>query len=314
LIASRARAFLEEGILSTLPGDVFRVLERCNAPAVDLRGLAAAIESDPYLVSQLLKTANSALFGMGPVTSVARAIAVMGVRSVQVLVLGFSLLRILQRATEGGTDRSAYWRRSLTMAVASRRIAIRSRKVRIDEAFIGGLLCDAGIAAACAHPSGVYDEVLSEQKRTGEPVCDVERRHLGVTHAEISAELLRLSGADGFLCETVAAHHGEGLQDLTERKRHLATVFWSADHVAEILTESPEPIDLERIRRHAVSLASSLSIDPDETFMDMNAHVLRLAETLRVNLSDEITQEMVQSARLSELLIPEDPQARESAA
>ena len=61
--------------LPTLPSIALRVIELAREPEPDFREVASVIRTDPALSWRLLRTANSALFGLGkPVTSVESAI------------------------------------------------------------------------------------------------------------------------------------------------------------------------------------------------------------------------------------------------
>src|SRR5690606_29692284 len=78
--------------LYSLPAVAMRVLELTSAPHVDAAALAECIENDPALTSKVLRVVNSSVFGLGQrVGSLKQAIAMLGIRPLKMLVLGFSL-------------------------------------------------------------------------------------------------------------------------------------------------------------------------------------------------------------------------------
>ena len=57
--------------------------------------------------------------------------------------------------------------------------------------FCTRLLADLGILAAYKCAKSEYQPVLQEYKQHRRALCEIEQERLGVTHAEISAALLR---------------------------------------------------------------------------------------------------------------------------
>ena len=145
-ILERIRAIEE---LPSLPAVAVEVLRLTQSENASVAQIAQVIQRDPALTCKLLKTANSSLFGMPrTISSVQQAMMVLGLRTVKVLVLGFSLVEAMNGEKSGQFDYVAYWRRSLTTAIAARLLAEKHNRDLADEAFVSGLLCDIGIMAA----------------------------------------------------------------------------------------------------------------------------------------------------------------------
>src|SRR5688500_2662687 len=92
------RIVLRTRRLYSLPAVAARVLELTSQEQIDPREIKQCIELDPALTAKILRVANSSLFGLRTeVTNLNQAIGLLGIRSLKMLVLGFSLPSELTR-------------------------------------------------------------------------------------------------------------------------------------------------------------------------------------------------------------------------
>ena len=180
----------QAGALYTLPRVAMQVLELTNHPNVDARQLKQCIENDPSLTVKILKVVNSSLLGLSrEVSDLNQALALLGIKPLKRLVLGFSLPEKLF------TDLSAdlleyYWQRTVTKAVAAREIAQTWQQRSGDEFFIAGLLQDLGVLVLLQQLGQPYVAFLRKSQELSAPLLELERRTLGFDHAELSSRLL----------------------------------------------------------------------------------------------------------------------------
>lgn len=131
--------------LHTAPQVACQVLTVLRDEEFDTRHLVQCLESDPALAASVLRLVNSAYFGLARhIGSLRDAVTYLGSRSLRLAVLSFGLLKQLV------TDAPAqlyqdYWRRSLTMAAVSARLADFKPELPSDEAYCAGLLSDIGM-------------------------------------------------------------------------------------------------------------------------------------------------------------------------
>ena len=84
--------------LPTLPAVALEVLRLCRAEETTLDDLARALSTDPALAARLLRFANSSLYGCGEeVRTLQRATLVLGMKTVQLMSLSFSLVAAVPR-------------------------------------------------------------------------------------------------------------------------------------------------------------------------------------------------------------------------
>ena len=193
--------------LPSLPGAAVTILELSQSPDAGLDDYAKVISTDPALSARILSLANSSLYSLGQdVTSVDQATMVLGTKTVQLMVLSFTLIEQMpNRGTNLTFDYPGYWRRSLTAAVAGRELGRVLGFTLADEAFLCGLLSRIGQLVMAECMSDEYDQVIAEAE--GFPTREEEQARLGFNHDDIGAALMKEWGLPEPLYLTVAFAH-----------------------------------------------------------------------------------------------------------
>ena len=166
--------------------ELARTFEDEDARTADI---VSVIESDPVLVLQLLRVANSPLFFRGRlIESPSEAVRLLGLSKVRSLVTGILAKDAFPSLPEEVLNQ--YWRFSLNTAELSRHIANLGRGDE-DTAYIGGLLHMIGelvMRVGMPERMAVVDTVmpLMEPDR-----ISAETKAFGYSYAEVGAELAR---------------------------------------------------------------------------------------------------------------------------
>ena len=134
--------------MPSLSTTVSKVLEICSRPDTVPNDLNKVISLDPVLTGQVLKLINSAYYSLtNKVTSLTRAIIMLGLNTVKNLVLVTAIIRSV-----GQTKKSKvlpikkFWAHSIGVGVAAKLFAA-ALDVSIgerEEYFVAGLLHDLG--------------------------------------------------------------------------------------------------------------------------------------------------------------------------
>ena len=111
----------------TPPTVLLHILEVNRNPEAGLSELVDAVSMDPALTAKVIAAANSPMYRRTrEVTSLDRAVAQVGVRSVVTLALAFSITRTMPTTGQiGGLRLGVFWVRSVTAAVAAKAVAAR---------------------------------------------------------------------------------------------------------------------------------------------------------------------------------------------
>ncbi len=291
----------------SLPSVPVEILQMMRADDVPLDALVAVIQKDPALAAKLLRTVNSAMFGRPrTVTSIRQAVVTLGLRAVKVMVLSFALVDALQTKDPSEFDYAGYWRRSITTATAAQLLARAKTASLADEAFVAGLLTDIGIITAWRCAVDLYRPVLSAFLYGGRPIQDIEKEELGITHAEIGGSLLRQWNLPASLCDAVGAHHGQGLADLPESTKALATLVYCAARVASVFCNDVPASELGTIRAECLTCLGLTDKALDEVLTQLDTQVREVASLLSVQSAEIVDYQRLQAEaaiRLTELTL-----------
>jgi HD-like signal output (HDOD) protein len=120
------------------------VIDMTSKATADITDIVKAIESDPVLSSEIIKTSNSALFsGAEPVETIAAAVVRIGLRNLRSLMFSLSMRSAVLRDKRLSTYAEEVWRHAFSTGTIARGIA-KPAGVDPDRAFLLGLLADIG--------------------------------------------------------------------------------------------------------------------------------------------------------------------------
>jgi HD-like signal output (HDOD) protein/ActR/RegA family two-component response regulator len=196
--------------IPSIPAIYARLVQALNAPEISARDIGDIVEQDVGLTAKVLQLANSAFLGISRrITRPSDAVVYLGVDTVRALSLTASVFSGFDSRKLPGFAFEQLQDHSLKVAIVAREIAKSLGWVRsaIDDAFVGGLLHDAGkfvLAHNCPEP---YSQALAAAQREAKPVRETELAVFGTTHAEVGGYLLWLWGLSDGITEAVALHH-----------------------------------------------------------------------------------------------------------
>jgi HD-like signal output (HDOD) protein/GGDEF domain-containing protein len=293
--------------LPSLPAVAVEVLRLCREEETTLDDLAEVLAHDPALSARLLRFANSSLYNLGDeVRTLQRAALVLGMKTVQLMSLSFSLVSSLPReGTAGSFDYRTFWRRSLVRAVTARSLAGRVGSLAQDEAFLCGLLAEIGqvvLARCLAHE---YEPVLrAAQAARVWPGPELEQSLLGFDQADVGESLLRswqLPAVIGFAIGAVARPAGPGA-DTPAELRELVYVLSVACAVTELFTQERGS---DALQRAEILAAQHFQLSPaalHEFLVGLEAPIRETAELLSMPLPPGRSPEMLLEEAHAELL------------
>src|SRR5579875_113750 len=305
--------------LPSPPGVVLQVLEMTSRLDCAPAELAMLIHRDAALCGKILRTVNSALYGLPrSITSIRQAVALLGLKPLRSLVLGLSL-PALQRQTARLPIARTFWKESVAGAMIAHELALRLGRPSPEDDLVAGLLRDIGMLAliqACPTEYARLLEYASSSRGTwerGRDRCQREQQLLGVDHAEVSAFLLRRWWLPEEITEAIRHHHApERADDLPHVVAQRACLLAFASDIAQLQLDAGQAELLRDIfafgRRHydldESALAAFLEplakkIEDFATLVDLDIgtcehypHILaRAAETLaQLTLENSVDQ------------------------
>ncbi len=193
--------------MPSLSTTVSKVLEICSRPDTAPNDLNKVISLDPVLTGQVLKLINSAYYSLvNKVTSLTRAIIMLGLNTVKNLALSTAIIRCV-----GQTKKSRilpirkFWEHSIGVGVLAKLLA-QEQDIPLgerEEYFVAGLLHDLGKI-----PFGdEYADVLRLARSEGCDLLAVERETLEVDHQETGQLIAEKWTLNQAITESIIYHH-----------------------------------------------------------------------------------------------------------
>ena len=209
LLDRRIREYIKN--MPSLPVTVAKVLEVCNNPHTSPADLNRVISLDPVLVARVLKLINSAYYGLGQqVTSLVRAIIMLGINTVKNLALSSAVIETLTSKSGGhGLNMDGFWRHSLCVGVAAKLLA-KKRNLdvqQIEEYFTAGLLHDIGKIPLNGVLNRQYMLTVSKADRDRISLFSAEDQTLGINHCVTGHLIVNSWKLIGGVGDVIMSHH-----------------------------------------------------------------------------------------------------------
>lgn len=246
-------AILDPNRLPTPPAVAVQVVNAASKPDCDPQEIITLLSLDPALCAKLLRAVNSCIYGLKqPVASVARAVQVLGLKTVRSLALGLSLPAVKNpRANEA--ELREFWISSVGGAIIARELALLSRRPAPDDDLVAGLLRDMGeVLLQQAFPERWAEHTQQKSHQILENPCAAEITSFGIDHAEVSAELLRSWKLPDDIVEPIRFHHQPGAMVMAfPHRRERAELLAFASRLVQLDAVVQRPELLEQLLRTA---------------------------------------------------------------
>lgn len=188
---SREALLTFEEDLPALPATMSRLLRAIEDPNASLEDIAILTSGDPSLATQILRTANSAVFAQsGEVREILPALNLIGLQHLKTVLFAGAVDRLQLQPSPAETF---VRENSIATGVAMMLIAERMKRTDGDTLFLYAVLHRIGQFVLLAHPQTrtKYPKVLAHIREHDVDYCTAELDVLGVTHTWIGGMLAR---------------------------------------------------------------------------------------------------------------------------
>ncbi|WP_310600654.1 HDOD domain-containing protein [Desulfobulbus sp.] len=209
--------------MPSLSTTVSKVLEICSRTDTSPNDLNKVISLDPVLTGQVLKLINSAYYSLvNKVTSLTRAIIMLGLNTVKNLALSTAVIRCVGQVKKSkALPIKDFWAHSIGVGVMAKLLAAERGLplAEREEYFVAGLLHDLGKI-----PFGdEYIEVLAQAKNEQLPLIHLEKQHLEIDHEEVGEMIASNWRLNPVITDAICHHHSPE-QASPEHQALVATV------------------------------------------------------------------------------------------
>jgi len=255
--------------LPTLPSVVPRIISLMEDPRADAQKITEVISHDPAMTSKVLKVANSAYYGFPQkITSLERAVALLGFNMVKSLALSVGVIRSLP--SPGFTDLfdvKGLWIHSLAVATAMKTLAEDIGGGRdVEGLFIVGLLHDLGKVLLGEFFPEEFSQSLERVNMDPTVSLDeAERDTIGLDHGQVGGMLLSRWKFPSAIVQPISTHHAAA-HSISEDYLEERAILILADSLAREMgiggggnRAAPEfnreSIEILRINEQAINVA-----------------------------------------------------------
>ncbi|MBN2317805.1 MAG: GGDEF domain-containing protein [Acidobacteria bacterium] len=272
--------------LPSIPAVVLEVLDICQDEDVSIGQVSKVLMRDPALSGKILKVANSPYYGVrSQVTTLERAVTILGINATLSLALSFSLVRGLQNGRRSGFNHHAFWLRCVISAAASRIIGIWANTANHDELFLAGLLQDIGMLVLSEAIPDSYGEIISLTQENHTLLAEMEKKEYGCDHATVGAWLLKRWNLPLNLQMAALASHGEAVGE--EELPVFSKCVMLANYIAAVWTQ-PDTIEATTAAKDKAEEILQISTEQFEDILNDVAQILpEVTENLEINIGGE---------------------------
>jgi len=197
--------------LASPPNIYFALKTIIDDPTKGPGDAAFVIEDDASLAAKLLKIVNSSFYGFpSQIVSIAKAIALIGTRELQNLVLSTIIIERFSDLPGQNFSMHDFWSANLRCALMARELDALLGKKYPDAAFLCGLIHNIGHLLFYRRIPELAREVdLLLQSRIEVDSLDqvqIEQRVIGFDHYQAGAELCRLWKLPEIIVESIRLH------------------------------------------------------------------------------------------------------------
>lgn len=217
--------------IPTLPVIYQALFHQMQDPDVSVSRISEVISQDQALTAKVLHLVNSAFYGYNKhINTISRAVVILGFQAVRSAALAISVFDYFKdEESNPHLDMAQYWRHSIAVACICKVLAPVLNIQQAEEAFVAGLLHDAGKLMEKRYFPEDFDEVCYAAQELHLSWFECEKALFQAHHAMIAKTVFQQWKFPSHICDAVNCHH----TPVTALKApHLASLV----HVADFLS------------------------------------------------------------------------------
>ena len=220
--------------LKPIPAVASQLLEVVDDPASSLEDIATVIQYDPVMTANVLRTCNSAYFGLKhPAESIKDAVNILGTDQVIELVLLKSGAGTFSGRQAGyGLEEGEMWRYSVSTAVIAKQIAVRLKLANKNSIFTSALVKDIGKIILEKYVTRSLNKIKDLVETDRLSFREAEKKALGIDHAELGAMIAKMWKFSPRMVKIIRHHH---FADETMIRDKEIAVVYLADCIAMMI-------------------------------------------------------------------------------
>jgi len=187
--------------------------------------IANIIQYDPAVTASVLKSCNSAFFGLKtPAESIKDAVSILGIDQIVEIILMKSGAKVLSKEQKGyGLREGAMWKYSVSSALIAKQIAQKLSLKNKNTIFTAALLKDIGKTALDRFVLASYDKISASVVEENLSFREAEKKIIGVDHTEIGGMIAKMWKFSPRMVKIIQHHHLTDSSMITDKE--IAVVY-----------------------------------------------------------------------------------------
>lgn len=188
---------------------VMTTLKLLRHPDSSFPEIASSIEVNPALVIKVLRTVNSAAFGVKRrIENINQAVSMLGRSKLESLVISMAVARALPKEPVLGFNSARFWQAAARRASIARSLADVLHPQSRSESFVAGLLQDMAVPLLATARTKDYGPILEHWHHNPDDTLEsLESAEFGWTHTTVGASMASGWELPGKLVTAIGAHH-----------------------------------------------------------------------------------------------------------
>ena len=213
--------------IEPIPAVVTSLLEIIDDPNASMNEITKIIQYDPAITADLLRTANSAYFGLKrPAETIQEAAMMLGTDHVVDLVM-LKVSAQVAKGTQKGYDlhEGALWKYSVSSALIAKQVAVQLDLPNKNSIFTASLLKDIGKTVLDKFIRDAFEKISNLVINENFSFMEAEKQIIGVDHAELGAMIAKIWKFSPRMVGIIRNHHLSS--ETMVRDKDLAVVYLS---------------------------------------------------------------------------------------
>lgn len=248
-----------------------------SMPEPDLNELANLINKDIGISGAVIKTVNSPYYGNKDITSISKAVMLLGMKTLMNIVNTLCLRDSMTNSSIEDDKKfkmlSKFWDSATDVAQSCQIIAKCIHFKPDNEAYMVGLFHNSSIPLLIERFPDYPEIMINSYSQNNNRIVDIENKILNTNHAVLSYYAARSWKLPNNLCNVISEHHNgvnvlmDTNNNLTSDERTLLAILMLAQHIAglyRILGNQDTDLEWELTRSEVIDYLGISEFDYED--------------------------------------------------
>lgn len=208
--ADMRKKIAEMKSLPTLPGLYVKLKDALDSDMSSFKDISSIVEKDISVSAKVLQLVNSAFFGLRHrIDNLQHALTYLGIETLKAVVLTTGVFSQFTADEIEKFHINELFNHSIMCGMLAKFVAetMSNDKRLIDNVGMAAILHDIGKIVFIKNMPVEFSEVINTVMRTGEPCYLIEKRIMGIHHADAGSYLLDMWGLPNEITSAIRLHH-----------------------------------------------------------------------------------------------------------